>query len=182
MSDAQDPAIPEVSRPDAKTASEAKRGCDGLFTTGDMARLSSSTLRTVRFYEQAGLIKPQRRSCGGHRLFAKRELTKLQLALDLREAGLSVDSIKSLFKLKAACSSPEEASDRMSAVLNEQIECMQQKITKLRRLREELAAMIAVISECHTCDNKPSFPLACGDCDVLENPDLPRALRVLWKD
>ena len=55
-----------------------------------MARLSESTLRTVRFYEQEGLIEPERRSACGHRLFSGRELLKLQLALDLREAGLSL--------------------------------------------------------------------------------------------
>ncbi|MBT8451830.1 MAG: MerR family transcriptional regulator, partial [Deltaproteobacteria bacterium] len=59
--------------------------CGDLLTTGDMARLSQSTLRTVRFYEQEGLIEPERRSSCGHRLFSARELLKLQLALDLRE-------------------------------------------------------------------------------------------------
>ena len=47
---------------------------------------------------------------------------KLQLALDLREAGLSLQDIKDLFCLKADCACPEEASKRMSNVLNEQID------------------------------------------------------------
>jgi DNA-binding transcriptional MerR regulator len=76
--------------------------CGDLLTTGDMARLSESTLRTVRFYEQEGLIEPERRSACGHRLFSGRELMKLQLALDLREAGLSLQNIKDLFCLNKA--------------------------------------------------------------------------------
>ena len=79
-------------------------GCADLLTTGDMARLSDSTLRTVRFYQQEGLIEPERRSNCGHRLFSGRELMKLQLALDLREAGLSLHSIKDLFCLKLTAS------------------------------------------------------------------------------
>ncbi|MGB5811221.1 MAG: MerR family transcriptional regulator [Polyangiales bacterium] len=146
-----------------------------------MARLSDSTLRTVRFYEQEGLIEPERRSPCGHRLFSGRELTKLQLALDLREAGLSVQSVKDLFCLKSGCGCPEEASHRMSDALNTQIDSLQQKIAKLRRLREELTAMVSVLTECQSCQ-EGTFPLSCGKCDVIGNPELPRALRVLWHD
>jgi len=155
--------------------------CGDLLTTGDMARLSQSTLRTVRFYEQEGLIEPARRSACGHRLFSGSELLKLQLALDLREAGLSVQNIKDLFCLKADCDCPEEASQRMSHVLTEQIDTMQQKIAKLRKLREELTAMVSVLTECQSCD-EGNFPLACENCDVLSSPQLPRALQVLWHE
>ena len=156
-------------------------GCGDLLTTGDMARLSDSTLRTVRFYEQEGLIEPERRSSCGHRLFSGRELMKLQLALDLREAGLSVHSIKDLFCLKSGCACPEEASHRMSEALTQQIDTVQLKIAKLRKLREELTAMVSVLTECKSCE-EANFPLSCEKCDVLGNPELPRALRVLWHD
>ncbi|MGB8330628.1 MAG: MerR family transcriptional regulator [Polyangiales bacterium] len=168
MTDSQTPGIP---KPD----------CGDLLTTCDMARLSASTLRTVRFYEQEGLIEPARRSACGNRLFSERELMKLQLALDLREAGLSVQNIKDLFCLKSDCDCPEEASQRMSNVLTEQIDTMQQKIAKLRKLREELTAMVSVLTECQSCD-EGNFPLACESCDVLGSPQLPRALRVLWHE
>ena len=154
---------------------------EGLLTTGDMARLSASTLRTVRFYEEAGLLEPECRSAGGHRLFEKRQLTKLQLALDLREGGLSVQDIKALFYLKSECQTPEEASKTMSGVLQEKIDCMQSKIDKLRNLRQELTSMIQSISDCNSCES-PSFPLGCGDCDSIDKPDVTRALQVLWQD
>jgi DNA-binding transcriptional MerR regulator len=151
-----------------------------LLTTGDMARLSNSTLRTVRFYEQEGLIEPAPRSDGGHRYFAASELRKLQLAVDLREAGLSIQAIKELFALKSDAGTPEEASRRMSGMLEAQIGDMQRKITTLRRLREELASMVSVISECRDCRTE-SFPARCQECEVLKQPELPRAVRVLWR-
>lgn len=161
----------------------AKRpACGGhpqLLTTGDMARLSGSTLRTVRFYEEAGLLEPEARNDGEHRLFAERELLKLQLVLDLREAGLSLQDIKDLFALKAACPGAKTASKEMSDILERQIDQMQRKIAKLRRLREELASAVAVINECRGCSD-PRFPLRCCDCEVLDRADLPRAARLLW--
>lgn len=157
----------------------ASRGRDDLLTTGDMARLSDSTLRTVRFYEGEGLIEPMVRGEGGHRYFAPSELHKLQLAVDLREAGLSIASIKELFALKRGSDCPETASRKMSEVLESQIGEMQRKIATLRRLREELVSVVSIISECQNCEDQ-RFPLRCGGCEVLHQPNLPRAVRVLW--
>ncbi len=153
-----------------------------LLTTGDMARLSNSTLRTVRFYEQEGLIEPVPREDGEHRYFARDELHKLQLAVDLREAGLSIQAIKELFALKKDAGSPAEATRRMSGVLEAQIQEMQRKIATLRRLREELASVVSVISECRECCQVDRFPEPCRGCEVMKQPELPRAVRVLWSE
>ena len=136
-------------------------------------------MRTVRFYEEAGVLCPETRSEGGHRLFGESDLEKLQLVMDLREAGLSLNDIRALFELKRECASPEEASEAMSKVLEGQIEEMQRKIATLRRLREELASTVAIIQECRSCESR-EFPKECGDCDVMNRPDLPRAMRLLW--
>lgn len=170
-----------MSRPSPEKSNDEPEGCPAeLLSTGDMARLSGSTLRTVRFYEEEGLLVPAERSDGGHRLFTARQLQKLQLILDLREAGLSLSDIRCLCRLKDESDTPEEASKAMSALLERQIDEMQRKIAKLRKLREELATSVAILSECRTCDDE-AFPRGCGECDVLKGSDLPRALRVLWK-
>lgn len=163
----------------SKDLETAGNPCSGLLTTGDMARLTGSTLRTVRFYEEAGLLEPHDRDQGCHRMFDQKELLKLQLVLDLREAGLSLADIKELFALKAACSSASDASEKMALILERQIDEMQKKIAKLRRLREELASTVVVINECRGCA-EPRFPRACCDCEVLNRADLPRAVRLLW--
>jgi DNA-binding transcriptional MerR regulator len=165
---------------DADPTDEAEVGpCGRPLTTGDLARACDTTVRTVRFYEEAGVLCPETRSEGGHRLFGKANLQKLQLIMDLREAGLSLNDIRALFELKRDCASPEEASEAMSKSLESQIEEMQRKIAVLRRLREELASTVAIIQECRTCDSA-EFPKRCCDCDVMNRPDLPRAMRLLW--
>lgn len=148
-------------------------------TTGDMARLAGSTLRTVRFYEEAGLLKVSRNE-GGHRLFDENELHKLRLASDLRAAGLSLHEIKELFELKNQCGTSSEASTRLADHLAMRIDEMQHKISLLRRLREEFASSVAVIKECGSCDDPRAFPERCCDCEMLARPDLPRAVRLLW--
>lgn len=150
-----------------------------LLTTGDMARESGTTLRTVRFYEEAGLLCVSR-SEGGHRLFRESELHKLRLACDLREAGLSLSDIKTLFELKRGATTAREASDQLCSALTVQIDELQSKIALLRRLREELASTLQVLQECGACTEK-QFPAECAACDVIERPDLPRAVRLLWR-
>jgi len=168
---------PEAAGPRLPAASGGENA--PLLTTGDMARATGATLRTVRFYEQAGLLTATERSEGGHRMFDDEQRLRLQLALDLREAGLSLADIKELFELKHTARSADEASTEMSRILERQIEEMQAKITKLRRLREELATTISVIRECRSCEDA-RFPLACCECEVLNRTDLPRAVRLLW--
>jgi DNA-binding transcriptional MerR regulator len=150
-----------------------------LLTTGDMARRSQSTLRTVRFYEEAGLLHPSDRRDGGHRLFEERELHKLCFILDLREAGLSLADIRSLFALKTAARTAAEATERISEHLERRVVEMQRKITTLRSLREELASTVAILADCVSCKDG-RFPEFCGRCDVLGRQDLPRAVRLLW--
>lgn len=150
-----------------------------LLSTGDLARHCETTVRTVRFYEEAGLIEPDQRSDGGHRMFRPDQLAKLQLIMDLREAGLSLQDIKALFELKKGCPSAEQASTEMAEALEAQIACMTKKIAVLRRLREELASMVSAIRECAHCDHH-EFHAKCDGCDVMQRPELPRAMRLLW--
>ncbi len=144
-----------------------------------MARECATTVRTIRFYEEAGLIEPVARNDGGHRMFAPAQLLKLQLIMDLREAGLSLQDIKELFTLKSSCENQAQATHRMAETLEAQIACMQRKISVLRRLREGLASMLVTIRGCEPCD-EPAFHARCDSCDVMNRPDLPRAMKLLW--
>jgi MerR family mercuric resistance operon transcriptional regulator len=152
---------------------------EGL-TTGDMARLSKTTLRTVRFYEQEGLISSHAREDGCHRKFARTELRKLQMISDLREAGLSLHDIKMLLGLKRSCETPERAACQMADVLGRCIQELQERIDTLARLRSELSKTIQTIRSCRDC-REPQFPAGCSDCDVTEH-DSSRTTELLWKN
>lgn len=168
----------EVPAAGACHAEQPHGGTEAL-TSGDLARACQTTVRTVRFYEEAGLVEPVSRSEGGHRLYEPRQVPRLSLIIDLREAGLSLQDIKDLFELKQHAGSSLEASERMTSVLHRRIDEMQAKIACLRKLREELAQTATMIRECGSCP-EGEFPDKCGDCDVMERPDLPRAMRLLW--
>ena len=154
---------------------------DGLLTTGDMARLSNNTLRTVRFYEEENILRPSHRSGGGHRLFARRELDRLLLVTDMRAAGLSLEEIKTLLALKQSSRTGAQASKRASEFLQAQTQAMRMKIDVLQKLQEDFALASQVFAGCKHCENEDGYPSRCKLCGVMRPPaNLPRTVRVLW--
>lgn len=159
-------------------------GCDAKKTTwlstGDLARSCGTTVRTVRFYEESGLLAPLTRSEGNHRMFRGDAPDRLKLVMDLREAGLSLQEVRELFELKAAATEPKAAAAQMRNVLAARIAAANEKIASLRRLRDELSSMLGTLDECGRC-TATDFPRACHTCDVMKDEELPRAVRLLWR-
>ncbi len=170
-----------MSHPDPEKSTNGKRRKDGLLTTGDMARLSNNTLRTVRFYEESGLLMPVQRTEGGHRLFPRRELGKLQLISDLRAAGFSLEEIKSVIEVKRNSKSGSVASRGIVDRLDAQIDAMSQRVELLQRLQGELRRTRALLTECRNCNDDELFPDACSSCEVMADAEIPNAAAVLWQ-
>lgn len=170
-----------VSRPRTESANGSRRK-DGLLTTGDMARLSDNTLRTVRFYEESGLLVPVQRTDGGHRLFPRRELGKLQLISDLRAAGFSLEEIKDVIEVKRNSSCGADASHGIIERLDQQIDAMTARLALLERLLGELRTTRRLLAECSKCVDDEHFPDSCGKCEVMADVEsLPNAASVLWQ-
>ena len=161
---------------------ESPRRRDGLLTTGDMARLSGSTLRTVRFYEEAGILIPQHRTEGGHRLFGPWELKKLALVTDLRAAGFSLENIKELLDLKETAANGAEAVSLLLSRLNEQLAIITDRLAVLHRVKESLSCATHYLERCADCTTSPLFPKRCAECTRLHgDEEPPNAVGVLWK-
>lgn len=150
----------------------------GLLTTGEMARRTGNTLRTVRFYEEEGLLHPQR-SRGGHRLFEEDQLHKLRLITDLRNTGLSLPVIREVFRIKQECRNASEASEQVRSFLQTQLARLQNQIDLLVRLRDEFQAAMQVFHECNTC-KEDWMQRRCSTCEVMAREALPPSIRMIW--
>lgn len=63
---------------------------------GELARRTGITVRTLRFYDEIGLVQPLGRTSGGHRLYGPREVERLQQVTSLRSLGLPLDEIREM--------------------------------------------------------------------------------------
>jgi DNA-binding transcriptional MerR regulator len=155
--------------PDAKT-----------LTLKDMVRRSGNTPRTIRFYEEVGLLRPAGRTPGGHRLFAQSELEKLQLITDLRLAGFSLDEIKTIFDLRRSGDGARQASAEATRILGEKIDDLKRRLSALVQLRDEFASSVEVLqTACATCKEPPGQEL-CEACTCIDRERLPRMFRWIW--
>jgi MerR family Zn(II)-responsive transcriptional regulator of zntA len=151
------------------------------YTTGEMARRSGNTLRTVRFYEEAGILQPLGRTVGGHRVFARSQLDRLLLVSDMREAGLSLEEIRSLLETKSRATSGGHAATAAMGSLEQHLGALRAKIDVLARLAGDLEQTIAAAAACKGCEEVKPTAEMCGGCGrVAPTDQLPRSMRVLW--
>ncbi|MFD3156214.1 methyltransferase domain-containing protein [Haloimpatiens sp. FM7330] len=69
-----------------------------LIGIGEFSSKAGVTLRTLRYYDNIGLLKPCSYNKSGHRLYNKQDFAKLQKILTLKFIGLSLDEIKKIIK------------------------------------------------------------------------------------
>lgn len=178
---ASSPSAESEPKGDVKAGVAAARSGNDTYTTGEMARLSKNTLRTVRFYEEAGILHPIGRTEGGHRVFEKSQLERLLWITDMREAGMSLEQIRELLEMKQKAASGGDAARKATEVLKTHIEELRSKIEVLTRLSDDLAHTVETAAACLACENAALFPKQCGECGRLSaNGPVPRGMRVLW--
>jgi len=147
---------------------------DAELTSGDLARATGQTIRTIRFYEEQGLIRPASVSDGGHRRYDGEALDRLRLILDLRELGLSLQDIGALLALRAGCRSAAEFASRLRGVIPAHLAQARRRIEKLRRLEGELRRALESLE---ALPQEPAMmPCACA---VASQGGTPRFVRVL---
>lgn len=93
---ANDAGFPRDRDADLRDGGDAG-GPQLTFTIGDLAREFGLTHRTLRFYEDKGLIAPKRR--GSTRLYSRRDRARLKLILMGKRVGFSLDEIREMVDL-----------------------------------------------------------------------------------
>jgi DNA-binding transcriptional MerR regulator len=107
---------------------------------GALAGRSGLPVKTLRYYEDLGLLPAIGRSEGGYRLFAEESLRRLEFIRRLKTLGLSLEEIQ-------ACLAVHDAGDLpcgdIEIQLGRQIERIDGQIKELRQLRKELKDLLA---------------------------------------
>jgi DNA-binding transcriptional MerR regulator len=110
------------------------------YTITELAREFDITPRTIRFYEDQGLISPKREGSGGRvRVYGARERTRLKLTLRGKRLGLTLSEIKDLVGMY---DSPKDSSaqlQRFLAVLGRHREMLEQQREDLELTLSEIA-------------------------------------------
>lgn len=105
---------------------------------GELADRSQMSLRTIRHYDEVGLLKPSGRTEGGFRLYTERDFTRLLLIRRMKPLGFTLEAMADLLRLIDALetSEPGEGDTDVRSELNGFIE---EAAKRRAKLEEQLA-------------------------------------------
>ena len=118
---------------------------------GEVAKRSGLPAKTIRYYEDIGLVCPAR-SDNGYRAFRDTDLHKLAFLGRARALGFSIEDCRTLLGLYQ---DESRASAQVKAVAQEHLSAIDDKITQLRGMRETLSHLV---DACHG-DHRPDCPI-----------------------
>lgn len=105
---------------------------------GDASALCGLPVKTIRYYEDIGLIEPARRN-NGYRDYVDADVSRLTFLQRARNLGFSIETCRSLLKLRE---DRNRASAEVKRIAQEHLEEIDHKIQELNALRETLHDVI----------------------------------------
>ena len=101
------------------------------------ARLSNLPTKTIRYYEDVGLIAPTR-APNGYRDFDKTDVERLCFIARARGLGFSMEEVRTLLALQ---DKPNRRSAEVKALAKAHLYALDRKLTALSRMREDLKTL-----------------------------------------
>ena len=118
---------------------------------GNVSTLSGLPVKTIRYYEEIGLVRPLR-DTNGYRAFRDQELHKLAFLGRARSLGFTIEDCRALVALY---DDKTRASADVKRIANEHLEHIETKIAGLEAMRDTLSHLI---DEC-SGDHRPDCPI-----------------------
>lgn len=117
---------------------------------GEVAQRTELSLRTLRHYDEIGLVRPSGRTDGGFRLYAESDVDKILVIRRMKPLGFSLEQmaevmahVATLADPSAPASATEDARARMASILTEAVE----RRATLKRQLAMADEFIALITE-----------------------------------
>lgn len=111
-----------------------------LFTISELANELDISTRTIRFYEEKGLLSP-RRSPGNQRLYSRRDRARLKLILRGKRFGYSLEQIAEMIGMAEVDLDEAEQIRRSLAYGQEKLAEIAQRLEELRLLEQDILAV-----------------------------------------
>ena len=129
---------PDRSTPDARDVAQATcpSGAGTTYTISELAQEFDITPRAIRFYEDMGLLGPERD--GRNRVYSVRDRTRLKLTLRGKRLGLSLQEIKQLVDMYESPSDTTQQLTAFLAILQAHRDQLAQQMEDIRVTLEEI--------------------------------------------
>ena len=120
----------------------------------EIAKRAGVTLRTVRYYEERGLLPPSSCTSGGIRLYSERDVNRLIFIKHLRKIGLDLEQIGLCLNKLPAESSRRQRVKHTQVLLREQKDRIEEQLTELDDIKSQIENSLVILDKCLTCSSK----------------------------
>ena len=126
-------------------------GDGATVTVGEAGEAAGLPAKTLRYYEEIGLVVPERRG-NGYRAYRPSDVQRLRFLKRARSLGFSIDDCRVLLSLYR---DPARSSAEVRSLASQHRQAVERKIAELISLRDELDRLI---DACHG-DHRPDCPI-----------------------
>ncbi len=140
------------------------------YRIGDLARLFGVTVRTLRYYEELGLLEPGERSESEHRRYPEKNIIYLRRIQQLKDYGLSLGEIGELFRLSREDRSGERVRRELAVKYREKLMEAQKRKESLDLYMADLAWHIEQLENVDDFFQCPGA--SCPACAFLDRCDM----------
>lgn len=115
-----------------------KNGNEEVVTIGEVAITLGLTTRTLRYWEEVGIIESVQRSDGAVRGYTPYTIRRIKFIMKLKELGLTIKEMQDLYTAYGEAKQTERMIPRLVEMLDEHINLIDAKIANLSSLRKDI--------------------------------------------
>lgn len=105
---------------------------------GSLAKSIGVTSRTLKYYEEMGILSPSCRTEGSTRAYTPEDVRKLKFILKLKELGLTIKELQELDRVYTEARETTKIIPLLVEMLDNNIDTLDEKMSKLSSLRKEI--------------------------------------------
>ena len=109
-----------------------------LIAIGELAKSLNLTTRTLRYWEEAGLIEAAPRSEGSNRFYTKDISKRVRFIIKLKELGLTIQELQDLYIAYGEVKRTDRMIPALVNVLDRHINLVDEKMARMASLRKDI--------------------------------------------
>jgi DNA-binding transcriptional MerR regulator len=109
-----------------------------IITIGDLAKSTGLTTRTLRYWEEVGIIESEERTDGANRGYSPYYVRRIKFIMKLKDMGLTIKEMQELYVAYGEAKETNQMIPKLVAILDKHTQQVDEKIAKLHSLRKDI--------------------------------------------
>lgn len=105
---------------------------------GDLAKSTGLTTRTLRYWEEVGIIESEERADGANRGYSPYYVRRIKFIMKLKDLGLSIKEMQDLYVAYGEAKETSQMIPKLIAILDKHTRLVDEKVAKLHSLKKEI--------------------------------------------